>query len=68
MKSIQVTGGDLFHLALQQLGDATQFNRIIQANPNNPPGGPPMDPVLSGIVTLNIPTVNPLLTGGILVL
>jgi hypothetical protein len=68
MKNITTTGGDLYHLALQQLGDSTQFNRIIQANPNNPVGGPPMDPVLSGIVTLNIPAANPLLTGGVLVL
>jgi hypothetical protein len=68
MKTITTTGGDLYHLALQQLGDATQFNRIIQSNPNSPAGGAPMDPVLSGIVTLNIPAVNPLLTGGVLVL
>jgi hypothetical protein len=68
MKIIQVTGGDLFHLALQQLGDASQWNRLVQANPNSPPGGPPLDPVLSGIVTLNIPAANPLLTGGVLVL
>jgi hypothetical protein len=67
MKQIKVAGGDCYHLALQYLGDATQFNRIIQANPNNPPGGAPMDPVLTGLVTLNVPAVNPQLTGGVLV-
>jgi hypothetical protein len=66
MKSVTVSGGNLYALALQQLGDAQQWNRIAQANAN-PAGGPPMDPVISGIVTLNIPSVNPLLTGGILV-
>lgn len=67
MKTVTVSGGDLFHLALAQLGDATQWNRIAQANAN-PAGGPPIDPVISGIVTLNIPSVNPLLTGGVLVI
>jgi hypothetical protein len=67
MKTVQVTGGDLYRLALQQLGDSTQFNRIIQSN-LNPAGGPPMDPVLTGIVTLNLPSVNPDATGGILAL
>ena len=67
MRQIKVAGGDCYHLALQQLGDATQFNRIMQANAN-PNGGPPMDPVIAGIVTLNIPGVNPQATGGILVI
>jgi hypothetical protein len=66
MKTIQVTGGNLYRLALQQLGDATQWNRIAQANAN-PAGGPPLDPFLSGLVTLKIPSVNLNLTGGILV-
>jgi hypothetical protein len=67
MKQIQVAGGNLYQLALQYLGDATAWNRLVQANPNNPAGGPPMDPVLTGLVTLNIPAVNPQLTGGVLV-
>jgi hypothetical protein len=66
MRQVSVTGGDLFHVALQYLGDATQFNRIIQANSGSS-GGPPMDPMLTGLVTLNIPSVNPLATGGVLV-
>lgn len=67
MKTITVVGGNLYQLALQHLGDATQFSRIIQAN-LNPAGGPPIDPVLTGVVTLNIPSKNPKATGGILVL
>jgi hypothetical protein len=67
MRQVTVTGGDLYHVALQYLGDATQWNRIAQANPN-PAGGPPMDTIISGVVTLNIPAMNPLAGGGILVL
>lgn len=67
MKTIQVTGGNLYQLALQHLGDGTQWNRIAQANAN-PAGGPPLDPMLTGLVTLKIPSVNPNLSGGILVI
>jgi hypothetical protein len=67
MRTVTATGGDLYSLALQQLGDATQFNRIIQAN-LSPNGGPPMDVVLTGINTLNMPSVNPDATGGVLAL
>ena len=67
MKQVQVIGGDLYRLALKYLGDSTQWNRIVQANPS-PAGGPPLDPVLSGTVTLNMPAVNPDLTGGVLIL
>ena len=67
MRTVTVTGGDLYRLALQKLGDATQWNRIVQAN-LNPAGGPPLDPVLTGIDTLNMPSVNPDATGGILAL
>lgn len=64
MRSVTVAGGNLYQLALQYLNDATQFSRIIQANAN-PNGGPPMDPFLTGLVTLDIPAVNPQLTGGV---
>lgn len=67
MRQVTVTGGDLFRLALQYLGDAQQWNRIVQAN-LSPAGGPPMDVVLTGINTLNMPSVNPDATGGILAL
>ena len=65
-KSLTVTGGNLYQLALQELGDATQFTRIMQANAGSN-GGPPLDPFLTGLVTLKIPSVNPALTGGIFV-
>ena len=67
MKQITVVGGNLYQIALEHLGDGTQWNRIAQANPNQA-GGPPIDPILTGIVTLNIPAVNPKATGGVLVL
>jgi hypothetical protein len=65
MKTVSVTGGNLYQLALKYLGDATQFVRIVQANAN-PAGGPPLDPFLSGLVSLKIPSVNPQATGGVL--
>jgi hypothetical protein len=60
MRTVVVSGGDLYHLALQYLQDATQWNRIAQANNL-------LDPVLIGTVTLQIPSVNPSLGGGVLV-
>jgi hypothetical protein len=60
MRSVVVSGGDLYHLALQYLGAADQWNRIAQANNL-------LDPVVTGTVTLKIPSVNPLLGGGVLV-
>jgi len=67
MQQAIITGGTLYQVAAQYLGDSTQWNRIAQANAN-PVGGPPMDPIISGTVTLNIPAVNPSAGGGILVL
>jgi hypothetical protein len=61
MKTVIVAGGDLYHIALQYLGDATQWNRIAQENDL-------LDPVLTGTVTLNMPSVNPEATGGVLVI
>jgi nucleoid-associated protein YgaU len=60
MRSVVAVGGDLYHLALQYLGDGTQWNRIAQANNL-------LDPVIVGTVTLQIPSVNPNAGGGILV-
>jgi len=45
-------GGNLFRIAAQQLGDATQWNRIAAANGL-------WDPFLAGVVTLTIPPVDP---------
>ncbi len=60
MKTITVAGGNLYQLALQHLGDATQWNRIAQANGL-------LDPVIVGVVTLKIPSVNAAATGGVYV-
>jgi hypothetical protein len=56
--TITVIGGNLFKLAAQYLNDATQWVRIAQANGLS-------DPVLSGMVVLKIPPVDPTAGGGI---
>jgi nucleoid-associated protein YgaU len=58
MQTVTVAGGNLFQLAAQQLGDATQWIRIAQLNKIS-------DPVLLGVTTLMIPMVNPQVGGGI---
>jgi L-ascorbate metabolism protein UlaG (beta-lactamase superfamily) len=58
MRRITVTGGNLFQVAAQQLGDATQWIRIAQANGLS-------DPMLIGVVTLNVPATDPSAGGGI---
>ena len=60
MQTVTVAGGNLFQLALQYLGDASQWNRIAQANNL-------IDPMLNGLVTLQIPSVDPSAGGGIYV-
>lgn len=60
MMTITVAGGNLYQLALQYLNDATQWNRIAQTNNL-------IDPMLSGLVTLQIPSVDPNAGGGIYV-
>ena len=49
--TITVAGGNLFRIAAEQLGDATQWNRIALANNL-------VDPFLQGVVTLTIPPVD----------
>lgn len=58
MNTITVTGGNLFAVAALTLNDATQWWRIAAANGID-------DPMLSGLVTLIIPSVNAALAGGI---
>jgi nucleoid-associated protein YgaU len=58
MQTVTVAGGNLFQIAAQQLGDATQWIRIAQLNKIS-------DPVLLGVTTLLIPMVNPQAGGGI---
>jgi nucleoid-associated protein YgaU len=63
MKTITVAGGNLFQIAAQYLGDATQWIRIAQLNKAKLSGG--NDPQLSGVVTLIIPDVDPTAGGGV---
>lgn len=56
--TVTVAGGNLFALAAQYLGDATQWVRIAQVNGLN-------DPVLTGLVTLVLPPVDPAAGGGV---
>ena len=58
MKTITVSGGNLFQLAMLYLGSAEQWNRIAQANGL-------VDPMLSGIMTLVIPATDPDAGGGV---
>ncbi len=59
-KSITIAGGNLFQIAAKELGDATQWNRIASLNGLT-------DPMITGVVTLQLPPVNPTAgNGGIL--
>ncbi len=58
MRTITVAGGNLFAIAAAQLGDATQWIRIARLNNLS-------DPMLTGVVTLQIPAIDPSATGGI---
>ena len=58
MKTSTVGGGNLFQIALQELGDATQWNRIAELNGL-------IDPFLTGLVTLQIPKYDPSAGGGV---
>lgn len=58
MNRTTVVGGDLFRLALRYLGDATQWNRIAALNGLD-------DPVLVGLITLQLPEVDRTSGGGI---
>ena len=59
-KRITVSGADvsLFHVAARELNDATQWIRIAQANGLS-------DPMLSAVISIFIPDINPAMTGGI---
>jgi hypothetical protein len=58
MRSVTVAGGNLFRIAAEQLGDATQWIRIAQLNGLS-------DPMLSGVVTLLIPDMDANAGGGV---
>ena len=60
-RKITVVGGNLFRLAAEQLGDATQWNRIAAINGL-------VDPFLQGLTTLTLPAPDASAgNGGILV-
>lgn len=60
-KTVTVTSGNLFQVASQYLGDATQWTRIATLNKTGP------DPFFIGLKVLRIPSVNANAgTGGIL--
>lgn len=58
MKTINVTGTNLFALAAAELGDATQWYRIARLNGLN-------DPMLYGLATLVIPNYDNSLNTGL---
>lgn len=58
MQSLTVNGGNLFRIAAEVLGDATQWIRIAQLNALP-------DPMITGMVTLLIPDRDPNAGGGI---
>ena len=58
MRTVTVAGGTLFRVALDWLGDATQWVLVAQLNGLT-------DPMLSGLTTLRLPPVDPNAGGGI---
>ena len=52
MRTVTVAGGNLFRIAAEQLGDATQWVRIAELNALG-------DPMLQGLVTLKLPDDRP---------
>jgi len=58
MQTITIPGGNLFQIAAQYLGDATQWNRIAELNGLS-------DPMIYGLTTLIIPDQNSQAGGGI---
>jgi len=58
MKTITVSGGNLYQIAAQQLNDATQWIRIAQLNNL-------ADPMIVGMVNLLIPEIDRNAGGGI---
>ncbi len=57
---ITIVSGNLFQIAAQYLGDATQWIRIAQLNRLS-------DPMVSGITTLALPPVDRTAGGGVVV-
>jgi hypothetical protein len=58
MRTLTTAGGNLFAIAAIELGDATQWIRIAALNNLS-------DPMLQGVVTLDLPDTDPNAGGGI---
>lgn len=58
MRVVTVAGGNLFRIAAEELGDATQWVRIAALNGLR-------DPMLSGVVVLRLPMVDRSAGGGV---
>lgn len=58
LRTIQVSGGNLWAIAARELGDATQASRIAVLNGLS-------DPMITGRVTLSLPPVDATQTGGL---
>jgi hypothetical protein len=59
-RTVTVSAANLFQVAADELGDATQWTRIARINGL-------VDPFITGIVTLKIPAVDPTAgNGGVL--
>ena len=58
MRDITIAGGNLFRLAMDQLGDATQWIRIAQLNDL-------ADPWIDGLRVLRLPVTDPNAGGGV---
>ena len=58
MRTILVAGTNLFTVAAQELGDATQWSRIAVINGLT-------DPMLFGLVMLQIPSIDTFQTGSL---
>ena len=56
--TLTTAGGNLYQIAAAELGDATQWIRIAQLNNLS-------DPILQGVITLQIPNRDPTLGGGL---
>lgn len=60
MREITLAGGTLFRLAMEQLGDATQWIRIAQLNDI-------ADPWIDGVRVIRLPPVDANAGGGIVI-
>jgi hypothetical protein len=58
MGTLTVAGGNLFRIAAEQLGDATQWIRLAELNNLS-------DPILTGLIVLKLPAQDPTAGGGI---